>query len=50
MPDLYLHQVEITVHKCRAAKRIEGAQGKYKKWGLAYGLCEGSLGHAPRKF
>ena len=34
----------------QAAERIGGAQGKCKKWGPLYGLCEGGLGHAPRKF
>ena len=27
-----------------------GAQGNCKKWGPYYRLCEGGLGHAPRKF
>ena len=31
----------------RAAKRIVGAQGKYKKWDPFYRLCEGGLGHMP---
>ena len=34
----------------QAAERIGGAQGKCKKWGPLYGLCEGGLGHTPRKF
>ena len=32
---------------CRAAERIVGPQGKYKKWGPYYRLCEGGLGGCP---
>ena len=35
----------------RAAERIRGAQGKYKKWGPTKKNCvRGVWGHAPRKF
>ena len=34
-------------YTARAAKRIVGAQGKYKKWDPFYRLCEGGLGHMP---
>ena len=33
----------------RAAERIVGAQGKYKKWGPYYGLCEGDLRARPQE-
>ena len=35
---------------CRAADRIVGAQGNYKKWGPYHRLCEGGLGAGPKKF
>ena len=34
---------------CRAAERIRGAQGKYKKGGPYYRLWEGVWGHAPKE-
>ena len=34
-------------YTARAAKRIGGTQGKYKKWDPFYRLCEGGLGHMP---
>ena len=33
----------------RAAERIVGAQGKYKKWGSYYRLCERDLGAHPQQ-
>ena len=33
----------------RAAKRIVGARGKYKKWGPYYRSCEGDLGACPQE-
>ena len=33
----------------RAAERIGGAQGKYKKWAPENGLCEGGLGARPQE-
>ena len=34
---------------CRAADRIVGAQGNYKKWGPYHRLCEEGLGAGPKK-
>ena len=33
----------------RAADSIVGAQGKYKKWGPYYRLCEECLGACPQE-
>ena len=34
----------------RAAERIGGAQGKYKKWGPTKWIVREVWGHAPRRF
>ena len=41
------HKQQWERYTARAAKRIVGAQGKYKKWDPFYRLCEGGLGHMP---
>ena len=37
------------MHMHRAAEKIVGAQGKYKKWGPYYRLSEGGLGACPHE-
>ena len=41
------HKQQWERYTARAAKRIGGTQGKYKKWDPFYRLCEGGLGHMP---
>ena len=41
------HKQQWERYTTRAAKRIVGAQGKYKKWDPFYRLCEGGLGRTP---
>ena len=44
------HTTHTHTHTHRAAKRIGGAQGKYKKWGPTKWIVRGVWGQAPRKF